>query len=98
MGFSVAAVEQDLEGHIAAVQDIHHVHAWSITDERPMVTLHARIREDADPQATVVAIKTRLAERFGIAHATVETERGECADEQLAFDTDRALRQKTPAH
>src|SRR5439155_24258295 len=59
MGFSVAAIEQDLEGNIAAVEDIHHVHAWSITDERPMVTLHARIRDDADPAATVVAIKTR---------------------------------------
>ena len=91
LGFSVAAVEQDLEGHVDAVEDIHHVHAWSITDERPMVTLHARIREDADAEAAVVAIKKRLAERFGIAHATVETERGGCADDQLAFDTDKAL-------
>ena len=92
LGFSDSAVEKDLEGSIDAVEDIHHVHAWSITEERPMVTMHARIREGADPEAAVVAIKKRLAEHSGIAHATVETEHGECADSQLDFDPDAARR------
>ena len=47
-----------------------------------MVTLHARIRTSADGDLTLFAIKTRLAERFGIAHATVEIERGDCADRE----------------
>ena len=29
---------------IPSVEDIHHVHAWSLTSERPMITLHARIK------------------------------------------------------
>lgn len=36
----VEAVIADLTGHIDGVQRIHHVHAWSITQERCMVTLH----------------------------------------------------------
>jgi cobalt-zinc-cadmium efflux system protein len=93
LGFSVHAVEEDLERTIDGVEDIHHVHAWSITEERPMVTLHARIRDGADAEATVLAIKNRLADRFGIAHATIETEHGACADTQLDFDPDTARRQ-----
>ena len=83
-GVSVADVQNDLQATIADVEDIHHVHAWSITQERPMVTLHARICETADVDRTVVAIKSRLKARFGIDHATVEIERADCADRDCA--------------
>ena len=83
-GVSVADVAGDLQAAIPDVEDVHHVHAWSITQERPMVTLHARICETADVDQTVVAIKTRLKTRFGIDHATVEIERTDCADRDCA--------------
>ena len=35
--FSVAEVRDDLQATLADVEDVHHVHAWSITQERPMV-------------------------------------------------------------
>jgi cobalt-zinc-cadmium efflux system protein len=89
-GVSIDAIETDLEHAIEGVCDIHHVHAWSITDERPMVTLHAQLEEGADQDAVVLAIKMRLAERFGIGHATVETETGACSDSLLEFDPDAA--------
>ena len=76
-GLAVADMAGDLQAAIADVEDVHHVHAWSITQERPMVTLHARICEGADIDRTVVAIKTRLKARFGVDHATVEIERAE---------------------
>ncbi len=72
---STSEIETDLQKNVPDVEDIHHVHAWSITQERPMVTLHARICETADIDGTVVAIKTRLKARFGVTHATVEIER-----------------------
>ncbi len=81
---SVAEMAGDLQAAIPDVEDVHHVHAWSITQERPMVTLHARICETADVDDTVVAIKTRLKARFGIDHATVEVERADCADHHIA--------------
>ncbi len=79
-----AAIPADLTAHIAEVEDVHHVHAWSITPERPMVTLHARIRDGADAGPAIRAIKERLRARFAIDHATVEIEHGPCADEGLA--------------
>ncbi len=83
-GLSVAEVQDDLQAAIADVEDVHHVHAWSITQERPMVTLHARICETADVDRTVVAIKSRLKSRFGIDHATIEIERGDCSDRHVS--------------
>lgn len=79
-GIADADIEADIEANVAGVEDVHHVHAWSITQERPMVTLHARIGEDADAVAAIRAIKARLRERFGVGHATVEIEQGRCAD------------------
>ncbi len=82
-GMSIHDIEADLEQHVPSVEAIHHVHAWSITEERPLVTLHAVICEGGDAEAAVLAIKARLAEHFGVRHATVEAERAECADERL---------------
>lgn len=65
---------------IAGVLRVHHVHAWSISQERPMVTLHAVLEPGTDPGIAVGAVKRRLAERFGIDHATVEIEFDSCAD------------------
>ena len=45
----VEAMRNDLAANVEGVEDVHHVHAWSLTQERPMVTLHARIAEAAGP-------------------------------------------------
>ena len=45
-----------------------------------MVTLHACIGETDNSDAIVKSIKARLKEHFGLDHATVEIERGVCAD------------------
>lgn len=70
----------DLVAHVAGVEGVHHVHVWSITQERRMVTLHACIGASEDSDRLVREIKERLHTRFGLDHATVEVERGECAD------------------
>ncbi len=73
-------LRQVIRTAVPAVEDIHHVHAWSLTVEHPLVTLHATVAGGADHAATLAAIKRVLAERFGIAHATVQLEQGECPD------------------
>ncbi len=78
------AIAEDLAAHIPEVVDIHHIHAWSITQERPMMTLHARVSDNARPEAVSAAIKARLAERFRVEHATVEIEHDDCADAENA--------------
>jgi cobalt-zinc-cadmium efflux system protein len=80
-GFDVEAVKQDLCRAIEYVVDIHHVHAWSISQERPMVTLHADIEPGTDTILAIREIKQMLAEHFNVAHATVEVEYGSCVDD-----------------
>ena len=71
----------DLVANVEGVEGVHHVHVWSITQSRRMVTLHAQICETDDSDELVQAIKSRLKERFSLDHATVEVERCTCADE-----------------
>ncbi len=77
------AIGPDLIANVKGVEDVHHVHVWSITQSRRMVTLHASIGETEDSDRAVKAIKARLKERFGLNHATVEIERGACADKHV---------------
>lgn len=83
-GLDVREVQKDLETAIPEVQSVHHVHAWSLTEDRRLMTLHARISETAPPEQICAAIKERLREHHGIAHATVEIEHRDCADNARA--------------
>lgn len=79
--FDPAGLREALMADIPVLEDVHHIHAWSLTPERPLLTLHAQIGESADSQATLLRIKEVLAERFGIDHSTVQIERGPCGDD-----------------
>jgi cobalt-zinc-cadmium efflux system protein len=70
----------DLIANVPGVTGVHHVHVWSITQERRVVTLHACVGDTEDSDRLVKTIKQRLKARFGLDHATIEIERGECAD------------------
>jgi cobalt-zinc-cadmium efflux system protein len=74
-------IKRELPAAVPAVSDVHHVHAWSLTAERPLVTLHANVRQGADHGRVLQAIKTHLSERFAVEHSTVQLEPGPCADD-----------------
>jgi cobalt-zinc-cadmium efflux system protein len=76
----IREVEKDLEAMIPDVLSVHHVHAWSLTEERRLMTLHARVTQSAPPEEVAAAIKARLRQCYGIVHATVEIEHRACAD------------------
>ena len=59
---------------VPGLADIHHVHVWSISEERHMATLHARLAKDADADAVLTRIRTGLASDFDIDHVTIEIE------------------------
>jgi cobalt-zinc-cadmium efflux system protein len=65
-------IASDLARNVPGVVRVHHVHAWSISEGRPMVTLEVDVEPDADAQATRRALKARLQREFGVSHATVE--------------------------
>jgi cobalt-zinc-cadmium efflux system protein len=72
----------DLVANVDGVEGVHHVHVWSITQSRRMVTLHATIRGTAESDKVVKDIKARLKDKFGLNHATIEIEHETCADEE----------------
>jgi cobalt-zinc-cadmium efflux system protein len=78
-GLDADAVEHDLEAAVPGIKGVHHIHAWSLTGETPMLTLHATLQDGADRHAALTAVMQRLHERFGVDHATVQIEEGECA-------------------
>jgi len=80
-GFDARTLKEDLRAALPYVIDVHHVHAWSISEERPMVTLHANVAADTNSSTAVREIKRMLALHFRIKHATVEIEYGDCGDD-----------------
>jgi cobalt-zinc-cadmium efflux system protein len=79
-GINSRDVANDLRATFPAIADVHHVHIWSITQERPLLTLHVRVKGNDPPERIVAAVKRRLAERFNISHATIEVEFESCSD------------------
>ncbi|MDP2618706.1 MAG: cation diffusion facilitator family transporter [Hyphomicrobiales bacterium] len=77
-GVDVAAIGADLAGHVPGVEEVHHIHIWSLSQEGVMATLHARIAETADGDEVLDAICDRLDAEFGIGHATIQIEREGC--------------------
>jgi cobalt-zinc-cadmium efflux system protein len=84
-GFDAAAVERELAG-LPYVRSIHHIHAWSLTGETPIVTLHADCTDGADRRVVLENVTGTLRRRFGVEHVTVQIEDGECIDAETLAD------------
>jgi cobalt-zinc-cadmium efflux system protein len=84
-GFDAAAVERELAG-LPNVRSIHHIHAWSLTGETPIVTLHADCVDGADRRVVLESVTGTLRRRFGVEHVTVQIEDGECVDADTLGD------------
>ncbi|MCF6220461.1 MAG: cation diffusion facilitator family transporter [Robiginitomaculum sp.] len=74
-GLDRRTISADMHEQFSQIVHVDHIHAWSISQERPMVTLEAIISGEANIEDTARAIKTRLHDRFGVEHATVEVKR-----------------------
>jgi cobalt-zinc-cadmium efflux system protein len=63
----------------AQVVAVHHVHIWALGSREVALTAHL-VRPDAGNDAFLAQTSAALRERFGIAHATLQIERGDSAD------------------
>ena len=78
----VDQLQQRIVAAIPAVQSIHHVHAWGLTQQYPMLTMHVEVREDKPDKTSVVRdVKRLLRTEFAIEHSTIEIETDTCADD-----------------
>ena len=77
----VATLRSELTQAVPTLADVHHVHAWSLTHERPLITLHATVPEPSEHARALDQIKAFLSETYGISHSTVQIETEPCADD-----------------
>lgn len=78
----LAAIRETLAARVPGVMEVHHLHAWALTEERPLLTLHAQVANGTPLGDVVVHIKAVLVEEFGIDHSTIQVEHGPCPDDE----------------
>ena len=71
-GLDRREIRQDLLSTVEGLSRVEHMHIWSLTQARPMMTLNVIIEPDADPLKISRLIKERLESRFHIDHSTIE--------------------------
>lgn len=80
-GFDSRHLSHHLIRAIPEVEDVHHVHAWSLTPNETLLTLHARLTPGGDPGTALSAIKSILIADYRIEHSTIQIEPADCADD-----------------
>jgi len=84
-GLDLAAIKKELE-KLPEIDNIHHVHAWNLTDREIHFECHVDLRTDvkvSETESINEKIRTLLSTRFGIAHVTVQHEYNCCGDKNL---------------
>ncbi len=71
-GLETADIKADLEAHIEDAEQVSHIHAWALTEQKPLVTLEVVAKDGACLDTLRKAVKARLEEKFRVSHATVE--------------------------
>ena len=71
-------LRRELEQAVPEIRNIHHVHIWSLTGNRPVLTMHADVDKDVDHNKIQADIHQALKDRFDIHHATVQLECEQC--------------------
>ncbi len=56
------------------VVEVHDVHVWELTPAEPMLSAHVLVRPEVDCHATRTDLEAMLADRFAIAHTTLQME------------------------
>lgn len=78
-GITLGEVRAAIAG-TAGVAGVHDLHVWSVGGDDANASVHTRLADGADPDVVRCAVADLLATRFGIAHATIQTESEGCGD------------------
>ena len=62
------------------VADIHHIHLWSISEQEPLMTFHALLKDDFNGDAMIDVMLELLRTQHGIVHATIQIEYSDCIE------------------
>ena len=84
-GVDVGVVQDALAAE-DGVEAVHHMHVWSLGSESSALSAHVVLSGPLslhDAQERAAGLKTMLADRFGIQHATLEVECHACIDDPV---------------
>lgn len=82
-GLDLRLVRGEIED-FAGVASAHDLHVWSLSAQETALSVHVVVSDTqlADAELTVRALETRLCDRFGIGHTTIQLEsNGPCTDD-----------------
>ncbi len=79
-GLDVNAMCEEMAANVEGVENIHHVHAWSLTSGEPLITLHVIADHGTDRNALLSRLKAKLAHDYKISHSVIQIENGVCPD------------------
>jgi cobalt-zinc-cadmium efflux system protein len=71
-GLSSAEITADLTLNVTGITHVSHVHAWALTETKRLITLEVTAKPGACIETVRRDVKARLAEAYGLSHATVE--------------------------
>jgi cobalt-zinc-cadmium efflux system protein len=75
--------KKELKKKVPLVQGVHHVHAWCLTSEHPLMTLHIDVCKGTDHEKVLKSVKSFINKQFGIDHTTIQIENGACIDGEM---------------
>lgn len=84
-GLDLQQVKKTLE-HIRGIDNIHHVHAWNLSDKDIHFECHVDLTENiriSETEEIQDAIRALLLEQFHITHVTIQYEYNCCADKNM---------------
>lgn len=80
-GINIEEIRTALATSVVGLRDIHRVHVWSLSSNKPVLTLHADLVDGTDQSAAIGHIKCVLLDRFGIDHSTIQVDLDDCPDD-----------------
>ena len=78
-GLSLERIAAELPQRVEGVESVHHLHAWSLSQTRKLMTLHVTPDGRVATPELIARVREALA-HYGITHVTVQVETGPCAD------------------
>ena len=70
-------IEDALLG-IDGVTGVHDLHVWTLTSEMHVLSAHVQVRDEVSNRRVLAEAQHTLTERFGLDHATLQVECGDC--------------------
>lgn len=82
---------------LSEVRSVHHLHAWSLTTGKNIVSAHALVDDLGKSEPTLQHIQSMLKNDFGIYFSTIQLETEVCDEIEAAEDIDYLRGEEAPS-